>query len=230
MGGIGSGRGAVDTSPRDYVDSTASLGVADLWDNDVLPSGGPARWEQRSAGATLYVVAYVLNGKVVITVAHAGPDGRPRTAEATVTLSWSDCHYGGRRAWLLCPAWDGPAPCERRVADLYLTAQGLMCRHCAGLGYRSDHAQPWLSPLSRARKILRSLGGSGDLAEEFPPRPRGMHDVTYRRLYREVCQCLGLPAPRPPGACPSPKAGRGRKRGGRPPVESPAPGDGASAG
>ena len=34
----------------------------------------------------------------------------------------------------------------------------------------------------RARKIRRRLGGSDCLMEEFPPRPRGMHWATYRRL------------------------------------------------
>ena len=34
----------------------------------------------------------------------------------------------------------------------------------------------------RARKIWRRLGGSNCLIEEFPPRPRGMHWATYRRL------------------------------------------------
>ena len=28
----------------------------------------------------------------------------------------------------------------------------------------------------------RRLGGSESLVEEFPPRPRGMHWATYRRL------------------------------------------------
>ena len=36
--------------------------------------------------------------------------------------------------------------------------------------------------MSRARKIRLKLGGSANVEDEFPERPRGMHARTYNRL------------------------------------------------
>jgi hypothetical protein len=39
--------------------------------------------------------------------------------------------------------------------------------------------------LHRSRRIRQRLGGSANLMEPFPERPKGMHWSTYLRLYQD---------------------------------------------
>jgi hypothetical protein len=45
-----------------------------------------------------------------------------------------------------------------------------LCRSCWGIGYRSQ------------RELHARVGGSANLMEPFPPRPRYLHYRTYQRL------------------------------------------------
>jgi|SRR5208282_3506560 len=94
-----------------------------------------------------------------------------------VRLDWTPCHYGGRRAWLLCPV----SNCGRRVAILYAHSvdNTIACRHCRNLAYESQRKPARYRGLHRAQKIRIKLGGSGSLADPFPPKPSGMHRRTY---------------------------------------------------
>jgi hypothetical protein len=108
--------------------------------------------------------------------------GKQYFFEGKVELSWSNCNLGGKRPWLLCPG-RFEEPCGRRVGQLYIDGSYLVCRHCVGIDYLSNHADHDFRGLHRAQQILRRLGGSGSLAELFPPRPRYMHYATYHALY-----------------------------------------------
>ena len=39
--------------------------------------------------------------------------------------------------------------------------------------------------MHKARRIRQRLGGSANLMEPFPSRPKGMHLSTYLRLYQD---------------------------------------------
>jgi hypothetical protein len=101
---------------------------------------------------------------------------RPRDRH-NVRLKWTPCHYGGSRAWLLCPK----ANCGRRVAILYADDNDgtIACRHCRNLVYETQRETAGYRDLYRAQKIRMKLGGSGSLGDPFPPRPKGMHERTY---------------------------------------------------
>jgi len=92
-----------------------------------------------------------------------------------VPLEYSPCNYGGFRPWLHCPH------CNRRVAVLYGGAR-FLCRHCRGLAYASQQETPADRLLRKARSIKERLGGSGNMLERFPSKPKGMHWTTYWRL------------------------------------------------
>ena len=96
-----------------------------------------------------------------------------------VSLDWTRCNYGGARAWFVCPS------CRRRVAILY-GASTLACRHCRQLAYDSQQDSGWNRSLRQARTTRMRLGGSANLAEPLPGKPKGMHWRTYRRLYRQA--------------------------------------------
>jgi hypothetical protein len=95
-----------------------------------------------------------------------------------VSIEWTSCNYGGSRAWFLCPAPN----CGRRVAILYY-GHDVACRRCRHLAYDSQQRSAKRQALHAAAYIRMRLGGSGSLAEPFPPKPKRMHWRTYRRLY-----------------------------------------------
>jgi hypothetical protein len=75
--------------------------------------------------------------------------------------------------------------CRRRVAKLYLSGEYLLCRHCPDLTYETRQVGRKHSALRKCQKIRQHLGGSANMTEPFPPRPKGMHLKTYRRLRLE---------------------------------------------
>jgi len=89
------------------------------------------------------------------------------------------CHFGGQRWWFECPA------CGTRAAHLYLRRARLECRRCADLTYYSQRETLDDRMLRRTRKIRGRVGGSRNLIEPFPGKPRGMHWRTYHRLRRQ---------------------------------------------
>lgn len=96
----------------------------------------------------------------------------------SVRLAWTPCNYGGARAWFLCPA----RGCGRRVAILY-GAGPFACRHCHQLAYDSQQDSGWRRSMRRARAARMKIGGSANLTEPLPEKPKGMHWRTYSRLY-----------------------------------------------
>ena len=193
MGGFGSGQGRGIVPTRKTVESSTSISVTQLRESGVFTSGEKVEWSQWPGGGLLRQVAVraVMDQALVIVAVYLGAHGQPQVAEATVRLAWSDCHFGGRRPWFLCPALNDQVPCERRVTKLHLSPGGsFLCRQCAALDYKSDHVLSWQRPLLRAQKILRRLGGSGSLGDGFPDRPKGMHfdiwDSSRRRAHNHL--------------------------------------------
>jgi hypothetical protein len=96
--------------------------------------------------------------------------------EQRIRLAWTRCPFGWR-PWFRCA-------CGCRRAKLFLgsgdTAFG--CRLCHCLGYRSRLESPAQRAVSRAVAARMRLGGSGNLLDPFPGRPRGMHRRTYDGL------------------------------------------------
>ena len=96
--------------------------------------------------------------------------------EQRVPLTWTACHLGGQRPWFVCWA------CGHRAAVLYLAGERFSCRRCAGLAYASQQQTPRDRGIGQAQKIRLRLGGSANLCERFPEKPKRMHWRTYRRL------------------------------------------------
>jgi hypothetical protein len=98
-----------------------------------------------------------------------------------VSLDWTNCNFGGKRPWFVCPG-DG---CERRSAILYGPGRYFLCRHCYDLVYDSQRETRMTRALRRAQAIRERLGGSANMTEPFPDKPKGMHWATYERLREE---------------------------------------------
>jgi hypothetical protein len=87
----------------------------------------------------------------------------------------------GERPWFICPG----AECGRRVAVLYGPGRYFLCRHCYDLVYQSQRENKIYRSLHRAQNIRKRLGGSANMMEPFPEKPKGMHWQTYERLWWE---------------------------------------------
>lgn len=98
-----------------------------------------------------------------------------------VHLTWTGCNFGGERPWFVCPG----AGCGRRVAILYGPGRYFLCRHCCDLTYESQRENAMYRALHKAQAIRERLGGSANMTEPFPERPKGMHWKTYERLWWE---------------------------------------------
>lgn len=102
----------------------------------------------------------------------------------SIQLTRTPCRFGGERTWFLCPG----RGCERRVAKLYCAGRYYVCRHCGNLAYSSQSEDAGDRALRRAQTIRKQLGGSANMFELFPPKPKGMHWRTYISLQRESIQ------------------------------------------
>ena len=96
-----------------------------------------------------------------------------------VPIDWTACNFGGGRPWFLC--LDGAAAGDRPCS----TWGGyFLCRSCQDLSSASQRERNSSVPaLHRCRRIRTKLGGSPNIREPFPDKPKGMHWKTYWRLY-----------------------------------------------
>ena len=96
-----------------------------------------------------------------------------------VQMDWTLLPSGGKRPWFLCPS------CNRRCGVLYSLNSRIICRKCGGLSYASQNLSRHWRVLRKAQNIRVRLGGSANMTEAFPDRPRYMHRRTYQRLWRQ---------------------------------------------
>jgi len=102
--------------------------------------------------------------------------------EQCVAIAWTPCRFGGEGPWFICSAYG--RGCGRQVVKLYGAGQSFACRHCYRLGYASQQESAHRRGLGKAQKIRMQLGGSSNMLESFPEKPRGMHWRTYERFRR----------------------------------------------
>lgn len=132
-------------------------------------------------------IGYRVEAKYLILNYRYRPSGGEwEDVQETVMFDWTACNYGGKRAWLLCPN------CDRRVAVLYGAGRYFLCRHCYNLTYASQQVQRYDRLMMKAQAIRERLGGSANLLELFPEKPKGMHWETYQRLREESEQANNL--------------------------------------
>ena len=89
--------------------------------------------------------------------------------------------YGGLKWWFTCPL-----TCGRRVRKLFIApgSNHFSCRHCHDLSYASRNSCKYTA-LFKAQAIRVRLGGSASICDPFPPKPKGMWETTYQRLWEQ---------------------------------------------
>jgi hypothetical protein len=126
-----------------------------------------------------YGQAYVVvGGDVIFLVFEARPDEGSECIPVIqrVPISWTACHFGGGRPWFQCPY------CRRRSAVIYIGDKDIACRRCLGLAYASQQEPVRQRGLMKAQNIRDRLGGSANMMDKFPDRPKGMHEKTFQGL------------------------------------------------
>jgi hypothetical protein len=186
LGGVGSGNW-YRFNKKTTTDECHSVDVRYLHREGLLKAGHwfSLRWSRagRETGSIRGVVSR--DGQpeqITLLYRHqSGASGEWEDVREPVHLSWTACNFGGERPWFLCPG----AGCGRRVAVLYGPGRYFLCRHCYDLTYESQRENGMHRALRRAQAIRERLGGSANMMEPFPEKPKGMHWRTYERLWWE---------------------------------------------
>lgn len=137
-------------------------------------------WPQNARGLSPSINVRVEKGRVLLAYRHRSAGSEWVAENYAITIDWTPCHFGGSRAWFLCPA----PLCGRRVAILYGAAI-FSCRHCLRLTYASQLNDLRDPTSSKADKIRRRLGLGPGVFNELGDKPKGMHQRTYERLIAE---------------------------------------------
>jgi len=173
MGGFGSGR----RFGKDCTDDMRALDVRKLQRERLLTPGNALTWSWSRNGETVATIGLSVGAdRVTLDYRQRERGGDWRAMNYPVPLTWTQCNYGGRRAWWLCPS------CARRVAVLYGGAATFACRHCHRLAYRSQRETDDDCAARRADTIRRRLGWEPGILNGSGGKPKGMHWATFERL------------------------------------------------
>jgi hypothetical protein len=155
------------------------------WNRQGLLRAGQAfsrSWNRLGVPCGSMFVCIEADAVVLMSRWRSPGDSEWKLVEQRVPIVWTICHLGGRRPWFRCDACSNGRYCGRRVAILYGAGEIFACRRCYGLAYASQQESPRFRNISRSRKIRMRLGGSPDILEPFPEKPRRMHLRTYLRI------------------------------------------------
>ena len=182
MGGSGSGR------PPSFVTAKCenhhAIDLAWLRRKGLLAPGSSStiRWSRgghQTGAVTIDVSDQGL--RLSYKVRSTGDDWQ--SISEVIPFTESPTNFGGSRRWLQCLS------CGRSCRVLYGGTR-FRCRNCLGLRYESQYEPTYTHAASRAHRIRARLGQYGSLDEPFPPKPKGMHWATYRRLQEQDQRCL----------------------------------------
>lgn len=194
MGGYGSGRQGGGGCTDDY----RTLDVR-RWQRDgLLMPGQSFRWTwYRGRKVRSSIEVQTEAGSVILKYQRQNVGSEWQPMEYPVRLNWTACHYGGERAWFICPAQG----CGRRVALLYIGGAGIFaCRHCYRLAYSCQRETDEDRILRKADKIRARLGWKPGVLNGHEWKPKGMRWRTYWQLVAEhdalVSNGLGMTARR----------------------------------
>lgn len=158
---------------------------------------GEIEWKRR--GEVISSVGIIADDKVIrFLYLRKDAQGERSAVDYPVRLSWTECHFGSRRPWFLCPS------CDRRVGTLY-SAHQFVCRHCLNLNYQSTRERDFDRAARQADKIREKLGWQPGIPNLCGTRPKGMHHRTYinflnkyelytRKSFAGMMTYIGLPS------------------------------------
>lgn len=180
MGGIGSGR-RWHSGSKETTDNYRILDIRRWQRGGLLEPDRTFGWQWSRNGETIASITVTpVRDRVILKYRHKRGDEEWKDECYPVRIGWTPCHYGGSRAWFICPAQG----CSRRVAILYGGAI-FACRHCYDLAYPSQRESPDDRAARRADKIRKRLDWKLGILNGNCGKPKSMHQRTYQRLVSE---------------------------------------------
>jgi hypothetical protein len=180
MGGMGSGR----PSGRRKVEGVTWLDISKLNRDGALTSGAIHTWRWSCNGQHFGSVT-TRGGRDSVTIVFRNKteNGPWEDVEQPVPIVWKPCRYGGQRPYFVCTGQTGGTRCNRQASKLYGAGKYFFCRRCYRLAYASQSESYHDRALRRAQSIRTKLGGTANMNEPFPRRPKGMWRKTYQRYF-----------------------------------------------
>jgi hypothetical protein len=184
------GSGRRNQGGKDTTNNFRALDVRRLQQDGCLNPGKSFTFNWFSNGMNFgSIQIYSHEGHIILNYRHQRKGEDWKTQRYPVNLDWSDCHYGGQRAWFRCPT-DG---CNRRVALLYLGNSGIFgCRHCYKLTFACQRESKADRLARRADKIRDKLDWQRGILNPNGTKPKGMHWKTYWRLWAKHDDCVDV--------------------------------------
>ena len=176
MGGFNSGK----QGGKRTTDKLNRLDIRQVHRAGRLEPGESSIWSWRkNVDLVSQVTIHAGDDEVSLHYRISEPLGVSRDYSCSVTIAWTPCNFGGRRAWWICPV------CGRRVAILW-GGRRYACRHCHDLAYSSTRTAPGSACYARANKVRARLGWGGGIASPTGSKPKWMHWSTYLRLLQQL--------------------------------------------
>ncbi len=171
-------------SGRSTCESCPSIDVRQWHRQSLLYPGQQFPWSWTRCGEPVGNITVRVESDAVVLSYRSCRSGSSewKSIQQRVPISLTACRLGGVRPWFVCSVYCNGRYCGRRAAILYCAGELFACRRCYGLSYASQQQTTLHRGLGKARKIRMRLGGSADLLEPFPARPKGMHRRTFERL------------------------------------------------
>ncbi len=181
MGGSGSGRPAYLMAAK--CEDHHAIDLAWLRRKGLLIPGctSTIRWSRGGQQTGAVTIGVSQSGlRLTYRVRRDGDDWQD--VSEVIPFTETQTNFSGKRRWLQCLS------CGRACRVIYVGTH-FRCRKCHGLHYESQYEAGFARAASRVHKIRERLGHYGGLDEPFPPKPKGMHWKTYRRLQEEDRRC-----------------------------------------
>jgi hypothetical protein len=110
--------------------------------------------------------------------------------EQRVAIAWTTCRFGGERPWFMCSVAANGVYCGRLATKLYGAGRLFACRHCYRLAYASQQESSHQRGLGKSQKIRMQLGGSPNMLEEFPDKPKSPDLTGQMKLQRHTAAAV----------------------------------------
>jgi hypothetical protein len=180
VGGLGSG--GHNNKGRRLVEAQYRLDASEMKRRGAFVTGYDAHMTWRGSDGASGPSVRVLGGPDAIRLEYSvkQPDGSWQRREEYIPLLSSPRNYGGAQTYFGCPK------CGTRVKRLYIGSARFLCRHCLNLVFASSQERSMDRALRRMRKLRRRIGANTGLEEPIGPKPKGMHQRTYDRLFNQI--------------------------------------------